>query len=99
MLLLESNHDLEMLKVGPYPWSIKQRVMSRMGHLSNAAASSFIREDLDARTSTLILGHISESNNHPALVEQAASEALEGRSLFTRLVIAPPRSGTETFTY
>ncbi len=80
VLLLESNHDLEMLKVGPYPWSIKQRVMSRMGHLSNDAASSFIREDLDARTSTLILGHISESNNHPALVEQAASaRPAEGR--------------------
>ena len=73
LLLLESNHDLEMLKVGPYPWAIKQRVMSRMGHLSNDAASQFIREDLDFRTSTLILGHISESNNHPALVEQAAS--------------------------
>ena len=41
LLLLESNHDLEMLKVGPYPWSIKQRVMSRMGHLSNDAASTF----------------------------------------------------------
>ena len=34
-MLLESNHDLEMLKVGPYPWSVKQRVMSRVGHLSN----------------------------------------------------------------
>ncbi len=99
ILLLESNHDLEMLKVGPYPWAIKQRVMSRMGHLSNDAASDFIREDLDHRTSTLILGHISESNNHPALVEQAATQALTGRSLFTRLVIADPRAGTETFTY
>jgi phosphoribosyl 1,2-cyclic phosphodiesterase len=99
ILLLESNHDLEMLKVGPYPWAIKQRVMSRMGHLSNDAASDFIREDLDFRTSTLILGHISESNNHPALVEQAATQALNGRSLFTRLVIADPHCGTETFTY
>jgi len=99
VLLLESNHDLEMLKVGPYPWSIKQRVMSRMGHLSNDAVSSFIREDLDCRTSTLILGHISEHNNHPALVEQAATLALNGRSLFTRLVIADPRRATETFVY
>jgi phosphoribosyl 1,2-cyclic phosphodiesterase len=99
VLLLESNHDLEMLKVGPYPWAIKQRVMSRTGHLSNDAASSFIREELDTRTSTLILGHISEHNNHPALVEQAAMQALNGRSLFTRLVIADPRQGTETFVY
>lgn len=99
LLLLESNHDVEMLKVGPYPWAIKQRVMSRMGHLSNDAASEFIREELDYRTSTLILGHISESNNHPALVEQAVMQALNGRSLFTKVVIAGPRSGTETFTY
>ena len=99
LLVLESNHDLEMLKVGPYPWAIKQRVMSRMGHLSNDAASAFIREELDFRTSTLILGHLSESNNHPALAEQAATQALNGRSLFTRLVIAHPRNGTETFTY
>lgn len=99
ILLLESNHDLEMLKVGPYPWAIKQRVMSRMGHLSNDAASEFIREDLDYRTSTLILGHISESNNHPALVEQAATQALNGRNLFTKLVIADQRNGTGTFTY
>ena len=39
MLLLESNHDLEMLKVGPYPWSVKQRVMGRVGHLSNLVMS------------------------------------------------------------
>ena len=57
-----------MLKVGPYPWAVKQRVMGRMGHLSNEAASAFIREELGTRTSTLILGHLSEHNNHPALV-------------------------------
>src|SRR5512142_60378 len=45
LLVLESNHDLEMLKVGPYPWSVKQRVMSRKGHLSNASVSDFIAED------------------------------------------------------
>lgn len=99
VLLLEANHDLNMLKVGPYPWSVKQRVMGRMGHLSNEAACAFIRDHLDTRTSTLILGHLSEHNNHPVLVEQAASEALDGRNLFTRMVIADPHRGTETFTY
>ena len=72
VLLLESNHDLKMLKVGPYPWSVKQRVMGRMGHLSNDVACTFIRDDLDTRTSTLILGHLSEHNNHPEIVRQAA---------------------------
>ena len=99
ILLLESNHDLDMLKVGPYPWSIKQRIMGRNGHLSNEVASAFIQNDLDTRTSTVILGHLSAQNNHPALVEQCARQALEGRSLFTRLVIAEPDLPTETFVY
>jgi len=99
LLLLEFNHDVEMLKVGPYPWSVKQRVMGRMGHLSNDSAAAFVREELDSRTSALILGHLSEHNNHPALAEQAAAMALEGRRLFTKLVIADPRRGAETFVY
>ena len=99
ILLLESNHDVEMLKVGPYPWPVKQRVMGRNGHLSNDVACSFIRDDLDTSTSTLILGHISESNNHPEIVRLCASQALHGRALFTRLVIAHPKQPTETFTY
>jgi phosphoribosyl 1,2-cyclic phosphodiesterase len=99
LLLLESNHDVEMLKVGPYPWSVKQRVMGRNGHLSNDVACSFIRDELDTTTSTLILGHLSESNNHPEIVRLCASQALHGRSLFTKLVIADPRRPTETFTY
>ena len=99
ILLLESNHDLDMLKVGPYPWPVKQRVMGRMGHLSNDVACSFIREDLDTRTSTIILGHLSEHNNHPAIVEQCATQALAGRELFTRLLIADPQRGTESVVY
>ena len=99
ILLLESNHDLEMLKVGPYPWPVKQRVMGRMGHLSNEVACSFIRNDLDSQTSTIILGHLSEHNNHPAIVQQCAAQALEGRELFTRLLIADPKRGAETIVY
>lgn len=99
VLLLESNHDLNMLKVGPYPWSVKQRVMGRMGHLSNDVACKFVRDELAARTSTLILGHLSEHNNHPVLVEQAAVEALDGRGLFTRLLVAGPRGLAETIVY
>ena len=99
VLLLESNHDLEMLKVGPYPWSVKQRVMGRMGHLSNEVACRFIREHLDTTTSTIILGHLSEHNNHPAIVRQCAEQALDGRSLFTRLMIADPRQATESIVY
>jgi phosphoribosyl 1,2-cyclic phosphodiesterase len=99
VLLLESNHDLEMLKVGPYPWAVKQRVMGRMGHLSNDVTCSFIRDHLDLRTSTLILGHLSEHNNHPEIVRLCASQALDGRGLFTKLVVADPRQRTETIRY
>ncbi|HVT92858.1 MAG TPA: MBL fold metallo-hydrolase [Bryobacteraceae bacterium] len=99
ILILESNHDVEMLKVGPYPWPVKQRVLGRNGHLSNDVTCGFIRDELDTNTSTLILGHLSEQNNHPEIVRLSASQALEGRSLFTRLVVAEPGRQTEVFTY
>lgn len=99
LVILESNHDLEMLRVGPYPWSVKQRVMSRRGHLSNEVAAEFIEHDLDARVSTLVLGHISEHNNHPELVRNLAAKALHGRALFTRLFVAEPGMQSEVFCY
>lgn len=99
VVLLEANHDLEMLRVGPYPWSVKQRVMSRRGHLSNEVACSFIRKNLDSRVSTLILGHISEHNNHPELVRNLGWKALDGRALFTKLVVALPGVQSEAFVY
>ncbi len=99
ILLLESNHDLDMLKVGSYPWAVKQRIMGRNGHLSNDLACSFIRDDLGSSTSTLILGHLSAQNNHPALVQQAAVEALGTRISSIRLVVAEPKKPTETFVY
>jgi phosphoribosyl 1,2-cyclic phosphodiesterase len=101
LLVMESNHDLEMLKVGPYPWSVKQRVMGRKGHLSNEVVSDFIRCDLDSSISTLVLGHLSEHNNHPEIVRNVAGRALDGagRSLFTRLVVAEPKQQTEVFAY
>jgi len=99
VLLLESNHDLEMLRVGPYPWSVKQRVMSRRGHLSNEVTAQFIRNDLDSRVSTVILGHLSEHNNHPELVRRAGYAALDGRALFTKLFVAEPGEQSPVFCY
>jgi phosphoribosyl 1,2-cyclic phosphodiesterase len=99
LLFMESNHDTEMLKVGPYPWSVKQRVMGRKGHLSNDVVCDFIRDDLDLSTSILVLGHISEHNNHPEIVRGTASKALDGRTLFTRLEVVHPRYRSEVFVY
>jgi phosphoribosyl 1,2-cyclic phosphodiesterase len=79
VLLLESNHDLEMLKDGPYPWSVKQRVLSRVGHLSNTAAAEFLERDYDGGAHTIVLGHLSEQNNLPELARLAAEQAIAGR--------------------
>jgi phosphoribosyl 1,2-cyclic phosphodiesterase len=79
-LVFESNHDLEMLKVGPYPWYVKQRVMSRHGHLSNNATAEFLGGDFDGSAQVLVLAHLSENNNHPEIARMSAEEALTGRN-------------------
>jgi phosphoribosyl 1,2-cyclic phosphodiesterase len=79
VLMLESNHDVEMLRVGPYPWSVKQRVMSRVGHLSNEALANFFVTDYDGCASYIVLAHLSEQNNHPELARRAAELALGSR--------------------
>jgi phosphoribosyl 1,2-cyclic phosphodiesterase len=79
VLLLESNHDLEMLKDGPYPWSVKQRVLSRVGHLSNEATAEFLQKDYDGGAAWVVLGHLSESNNLPELARITAERALGDR--------------------
>ena len=80
-LVLESNHDLDMLKVGPYPWVVKQRVLSRTGHLSNHAVSEYLcdPDGFDAIARYLVLAHVSQENNNPDLVRLSAEEALGRR--------------------
>jgi phosphoribosyl 1,2-cyclic phosphodiesterase len=90
LLLLESNHDLEMLRDGPYPWAVKQRVLSRVGHLSNEAAAEYLASGYDGQATYVILAHLSESNNLPELARVAAERALNGRAslLANRLLVA-----------
>jgi phosphoribosyl 1,2-cyclic phosphodiesterase len=83
ILILESNHDLEMLRVGPYPWNLKQRLMGRYGHLSNTAVSRFIREQYDGVAEHVLLAHLSSRNNHPEIARQEAARALRHRGLST----------------
>lgn len=98
MLLIESNHDLEMLRDGPYPWSVKQRVLSRVGHLSNAAAADFLTRDYDGGARYVVLAHLSESNNLPELARMAAEQALGNRLslLGNRVVLAPQNAPMES---
>lgn len=98
-VLLESNHDIEMLKVGPYPWVVKQRVMGRNGHLSNGVVCDYLESEFDCATQTLILGHLSEQNNHPEIVRMGAAQSLERRGLATQLVVAEQNNPTEVFRF
>jgi len=78
-LVIEANHDLEMLKGGDYPWDLKQRIRSPVGHLSNDAAAKLISEL--ARLGSLkavILAHLSENNNRPELALRAVEAQLDG---------------------
>jgi phosphoribosyl 1,2-cyclic phosphodiesterase len=65
-----------MLRDGPYPWSVKQRVLSRVGHLSNDATAQYLEQTYDGTATYLILAHLSESNNLPELARLAAERAL-----------------------
>ncbi len=90
VLLIESNHDLEMLRVGPYPWSVKQRVGSPTGHLSNHKLAKFFCNEYDGNASYIVLAHISEQNNHPELARATAEKALGRRRslLYNRVLLA-----------
>ncbi|HTW44794.1 MAG TPA: MBL fold metallo-hydrolase [Acidobacteriaceae bacterium] len=90
VLMLESNHDLDMLRDGPYPWSVKQRVMSRVGHLSNLAAAEFLESEYDGGAAFVVLAHLSESNNLPELARVSAERALADRMnlLKNRILLA-----------
>ncbi len=90
VLVIESNHDVEMLRVGPYPWSVKQRVMSRVGHLSNDALAEFFSSDYDGEAAYVVLAHLSEHNNHPEIARGAADKALGPRQtlLHNRVMLA-----------
>jgi|tagenome__1003787_1003787.scaffolds.fasta_scaffold20707492_2 phosphoribosyl 1,2-cyclic phosphodiesterase len=90
VIVIESNHDVEMLRIGPYPWSVKQRVMSRVGHLSNETLAQFFTNEYDGSASFLVLAHLSEQNNHPELARRAAEKALGPRQtlLNNRILLA-----------
>jgi phosphoribosyl 1,2-cyclic phosphodiesterase len=100
-LLVESNHDVEMLRNGPYPWVVKQRVMSRVGHLSNDELGKFFASDYDAGAAFIVLAHLSENNNHPELARRSAERALSPRRNLlhaNNLMLAFQDRPTETIT-
>lgn len=88
LLILETNHDLEMLRNGPYPWALKQRVASRHGHLSNHDAAEGLLELLGDRLQWVVAYHLSRTNNLPALAAAAIGEVLVRESCPARITVA-----------
>lgn len=88
VLILEANHDLDMLRMGPYPWNLKERLMGRRGHLSNDAVARFLGGAYDGKARHIVLAHLSSSNNHPELARQVARDVLGNRGCDTRVSLA-----------
>ena len=87
-LILEMNHDVKRLLEGPYPWSLKQRVRSPLGHLSNAQGAALLASTLHAGLRHVVLAHLSAENNTPDLALRAAAAVLEQAGSRARLQVA-----------
>lgn len=76
LVLLESNYDPDMLKKGPYPYYLKERILSDFGHLSNQNCAVQARRLIENGTTRIILGHLSQENNTPSIAEKTTLENL-----------------------
>ncbi len=76
VLVLETNHDEQMLLDGPYPWSLKQRIQGRLGHLSNRTAAGLLQQLAWDGLEAVFLAHLSAENNHPDLAQQEINQCL-----------------------
>lgn len=103
LVYLESNHDIGMLRNGPYPYPLKQRILSSKGHLSNEACADFAAKLIESGTTRFVLGHLSHQNNYPDLAYHttfAAFEemgAVQGRDYC--LSVAPRLSPSELIVF
>lgn len=87
LLVVESNHDVESVKSGPYPYFLKERILGERGHLCNEAGAALARSAALAGAHTVVLAHLSAENNTPAMARNAAEAALAGWE--GRLLVAP----------
>lgn len=78
IVLLEANHDVEMLRNGRYPAMLKKRILGELGHLSNDASAQIAVRLLQSGTRAILLGHLSEENNLPDVAYAAVRDALSG---------------------
>jgi phosphoribosyl 1,2-cyclic phosphodiesterase len=76
LLLVESNHDEDMVLIGPYPWPLKRRVLGEFGHMSNDTAGNLITKAIKRGTEIVLLGHLSKENNFPQLAYKTVENIL-----------------------
>lgn len=95
LIILEANHDTDMLVNGPYPWHLKQRIKSRTGHLSNSEAKNLLKDIICNDLRYVILAHLSETNNHPEKALNIVSEATKGYK--AQLTVARQDDGCQVF--
>ena len=88
LYIIESNHDEEMLMEGPYPYILKQRVISDHGHLSNNTTASYLKEIVGDRTKKIVLAHISENNNTPSLALDTVDSILKENGIEKEIITA-----------
>lgn len=93
LLILEANHDPDMLQEGPYPWHLKQRIKSRDGHLSNYDCRAFLDEIMHDELEHVILAHLSEANNTPEKVLETVGPLFANRA--TGVTVALQHEPTE----
>lgn len=99
VLVLESNHDEEMLLNGPYPWHLKQRIKSRHGHLSNTESAELLDEIIHPGLEGIFLAHLSEVNNDPEIAHCVTATLLEGQNVCApRLIIGRQHQVSEVWT-
>lgn len=99
LLVLESNHDEEMLINGPYPWHLKQRIKSRHGHLSNTESAAMLEELIHPGLEGIFLAHLSETNNDPAVAFGVTDSLIKSQnSCFPRLVVGEQHRVSEVLT-
>ena len=89
LVILESNHDVESLCSGPYPYYLKQRILGLQGHLCNEDAAQFAVTLAENGASDIVLAHLSRDNNTPAMALNAVAAALDGAGLAPELSVAP----------
>ncbi|WP_239256271.1 MBL fold metallo-hydrolase [Listeria ilorinensis] len=100
--LFESNHDVEMLRMGRYPWNVKRRILGDEGHVSNEDAGLAMSEVISDRTKRIYLGHLSKDNNMKDLARMSVTQTLAGEGIIVgeqiELFDTDPEMATSIFT-